>query len=285
MNMRAGAVYAAPGQEQLRRMARDVGLEAEVIPTHSPAEMSRVLKRLIAEGAEKVGVAGGDGTVEGAAQELAHSKTALGILPQGTFNNFAAALHVPHNLPGALRMLHDGVVREVDLGKVGSRYFTESAGVGLFADGLALYGAGANKNPLRGLYALLRLLLGFRAGAFRLVIDGTAHQQRAILCEVANTYRIAQAVPIAPEASVTDGELDVVTIGGIKARELLPYLRALRAQMHLDLPKVTSLRAREVRIEAGRRRNVHCDDRIIGQTPVTLSVQPGALKVLVDQRL
>jgi diacylglycerol kinase (ATP) len=285
MNVHAGAVYAAPGQEQLRRMARDVGLDAEVIPTHTPAEMSQVLKQLVAARAEKVGVAGGDGTVERAAQELAYSKTALGILPQGTFNNFAAALHVPHNLPGALRMLHDGVVREVDLGRVGSRYFTESAGVGLFADGLALYGARTNKNPLRGTYALLRLLLGFRAGSIRLVVDGTPHLQRTILCEVANTYRIAQAVPIAPEASVTDGELNVVTFGNIRMRELLPYLRALRAQMHLDLPQVTSIRAREVRIEAGRRRNVHGDDRIIGQTPITISVQPGALKVLVDQRL
>ena len=51
-------------------------------------------------------------------------------------------------------MLHDGVVRAVDLGKIGDRYFTESAGVGLFADALALYGQGTNKNFVRGLYAL-----------------------------------------------------------------------------------------------------------------------------------
>src|SRR6478672_8682776 len=50
-----------------------------------------------AEGVPRIGVAGGDGTVEVAVQDLARTETALGILPQGTFNNFATALRLPHN--------------------------------------------------------------------------------------------------------------------------------------------------------------------------------------------
>lgn len=285
MNTRAGAMHAQSGQEQLQRMAREADLEVEIIHTESPEAMTQALKKLVTEGAERVAIAGGDGTVRLAVQTLAHTGTALGILSQGTFNNFASALRVPHNLPAGLRMLRDGIVKEVDLGKVGDLYFTESAGVGLFADALALYGQGSNKNFLRGLYATARLGLAFQAHEIQVIVDGTPHPSRVTLCEVANTYRIAQAVPIAPEADLADGLLDIVVLSDLKRRELPSYLRALRAQLHLGLPKVTLLRGREVRIESARRRNAHADDQVIGVTPLTIAVAPKALKVLVDPRL
>jgi diacylglycerol kinase (ATP) len=285
MNTRAGAMHAASGKEQLERMARDVGLEILIIHTESKQDLKQTLKRLVAEGAEKVAVAGGDGTVELAVQELAHTDTALGILSQGTFNNFATTLRLHHNLPAALKTLKDGVVRAVDLGKIGDRYFTESAGVGLFADALALYGQGTNKNFLRGAYAFARLAVAFRPREITLTLDGEVHRESVALCEVANTYRIAQAAPIAPEADIADGLLDVVLFTDLKRSELPAYLRALRAQIHLGLPKTKTFRAREITLESARRRNVHADDEITGTTPVTITVQPGALKVLVDDTL
>lgn len=290
MNTRAGAMHAQSGQAQLQRMAQEADLEADIIHTESPEAMTQALQKLVADGAERVAIAGGDGTVRLAVQTLAHTKTALGILSQGTFNNFASALRVPHNLPAGLKMLRDGVVQEVDLGKVdlgkiGDHYFTESAGVGLFADALALYGQGSNKNFFRGLYATARLGLAFQAHEMQVIVDGAPHPSRVTLCEVANTYRIAQAVPIAPEADIADGLLDIVILSGLKRSELPSYLRALRAQLHLGLPKVTVLRGREIRIESARRRNAHADDQVIGVTPLTITVAPKALKVLVDPRL
>ena len=278
-------MHAQSGQEQLQRMAREADLDTKIIHTKSPEDMTLALQKLVKEGAERVAVAGGDGTVRLAVQTLAQTDTALGILSQGTFNNFASALRVPHNLPAALRMLRDGVVQQVDLGKVGDRYFTESAGVGLFADALALYGQGSNKNFLRGMYATARLCLAFEAHEVQVVVDGTPHPSRVTLCEVANTYRIAQAVPIAPDADIADGLLDVVILSDLKRHELWPYLRALRAQMHLGMPKVTVLRGREIRFEAAHPRNIHADDQIVGFTPITITVAPNALKVLVDPRL
>lgn len=201
----------------------------------------------------------------------------------GTANYFASALRLPHDLPSALRVLRDGDVREVGLGKVDGRYFTESAGVGLFADALALYGAGANKQFFRVLSAVVRVLLSFRAHRLQLTLDGETLVERAIMCVVANSYRMWLAMPVAPEAKLTDEELDVVIIGDLRRDELIPYYRAFRAQLQAGLPKVTTMRAREVRIETRRPMNVHGDDRIVGTTPVTISSQPPALKVLVDR--
>ncbi len=286
MNTRAGAMHAQSGQEQLQRMAREADLEIEIIHTESPEEMTKALQKLVAEGAERVGIAGGDGTVELAVQTLAHTNTALGILSQGTFNNFASALRIPHNLPAALKMLRDGVVQEVDLGKVGDRYFTESAGVGLFADGLALYGQGSNKNFLRGLYAAARLGLAFRAHEMQITVDGETHPSRVTLCEVANTYRIAQAVPIAPEADIADGLLDVV----ILQRHHAPRTAALPARPpRPDAPRPAQSDRPAAGAKCGSNPAAlamsHADDQIVGVTPLTITVAPKALKVLVDPRL
>ena len=92
---------------------------------------------------------------------------------------------------------------------------------------------------------------------------------------------MSYGVPVAPNAKLTDSVLDIVAVGNLSVRELLPYFRAMRAQTHGSLPKVRTLQAREVRIETRRPQNVHCDDQVIGTTPVTLTLQPRALKVLV----
>lgn len=286
MNTHAGALHAPVGGEQLIRMARDEGFAVRIIQTHGQEQMGREIERLVELGTPRIGIAGGDGTVEAAAQHLAHTNTALGILSQGTFNNVATALGIPHNLPAALRILCRGRVQAVDLGKIGDKYFAESAGIGLFADGLALYGQGTNKNLWRGLSAGLRILFSSRSQPVCLIIDGNpAIEERMVLCEIANTYRIAQAVPIAPHATISDGVLDVVVIGNIRRRDILPYLKAMRAQMHLDLPQVHVYQARrEIRIETPHRKsNVHADDCLVGATPVVVKVVPGALKVLVSR--
>jgi diacylglycerol kinase (ATP) len=282
-NAHAGALHAKAGPEQLKQMAEEIGLDAEIIGTESKEQMLEVIRQAVREGVKKVAVSGGDGTVHLAVQELAKTDSTLGIIPQGTANNFATALRLPQDLPSAVRVLKDGEVRSVDLGKVENVYFTEAAGVGLFADALAIYGAGTNKNFFRGVYAMLRVYFSATPRRLRLTIDGEREIERAVMCTVANTYRIGAAMPVAPGAKVTDGELDLVIVGDLRRSELIPYYRAFRAQMHMSLPKVSTQRARTVTIETRRPVNVHCDDTVVGTTPVTITAQPGALKVLVDR--
>lgn len=287
LNASAGAFSSSLSVEQMRNAALAEGFEAQVIATRSKREMLAKLELLVAQGCERVGVAGGDGTVALATQTLARTQTALGIIPQGTFNNFATALRLPMDLPSALRVLHEGEVRDIDLGSVqvhgrSPRLFTEAAGVGVFADALALYGKGSNKNFLRGLKAFTRVLFSMRARRLNIVLDGVEDTHRAIMCICANTYRMAQGVPVAPGARLTDDVLDVIIVGDLKPGEFVQYYRAFRAQTHTSLPKVTHLRANEIKISARRRINVHCDDAFVGTTPALIKSVPGALKVLID---
>jgi diacylglycerol kinase (ATP) len=283
MNGNAGRFRLSPQPEAVQELIDHLGLSLQVVPTHSEAEMVEALRRAVADRQHRIVVAGGDGTIHTAAQILAHTETALGIVPQGTMNNVANALRLPLDLPSALRVACHGEVRPVDLGRACERYFVESAGVGLFADALAVYGSSSNKNLWRGLIALVRVLADFRARRLRIEINGKVGQERAVFAVAANSFRIAQGLPVAPEASLTDGELDLLVLGDLERREIIPYLRAIRQQLHLTLPKAHLYRGRSIEIAANRTMPVHVDDRERGRTPVRIRAEPGALRVVVER--
>ncbi len=284
MNAKAGAHREKATPEQVKEFARQVGLEVEIIQTESKEDLVSHIRRLVSDKAPQLVIAGGDGTVHVAVQEMAGSQTALGIIPQGTANNFATALHLPReDVRLALEIIHEGRVQATDLGETCGEYFTEAAGVGLFADALAYYGKGTNKNFFRGCYALFNLFRHFGSRRIKLILDGKVHTERAVMCTAANTYRIAEAVAVAPDAKVNDGELDIVIVGDLSRWEVIKYYRAVKRREHRKLPKVTTLRASEIRIESDRAMHVHCDDAVVGETPVNVTVHPRALRVLVER--
>jgi diacylglycerol kinase (ATP) len=283
VNRSAGALSRSSPADELPAAAAASGVPIEVIVCDGVGVMRQTVARLRDDGAATIAVAGGDGTIALVAQELAHTTVDLGIIPAGTANNFATALGLPRDPAEALRVVRDGVTERVDLGKVGERYFTEAAGVGLFADSLEYYGKRTGKNPAKLLYAAGKLILSARARRMKLTIDGEQVVELAVMCTVANTYRMGLGAPVAPDATPTDGWLDVVVIGNLSRWELLSYYRAVMNERHLELPKVKATRARRVTIEALHPMNVHCDDRIIGTTPAEFSVARSALRVRVGR--
>jgi len=79
-------------------------------------------------------VGGGDGTLSSIVGAFAYKDAALGVLPLGTGNSFAQTLTVPRDLGGALDVIADGNVVDVDLGIVNGAYFSNVATIGLSAD-------------------------------------------------------------------------------------------------------------------------------------------------------
>lgn len=274
----------APGEPPLAAFAREAGLDVEIVFTRGASHMRRLMRERVLGKRDRVAVAGGDGTVHLAAQLLAGTDIALGILPQGTANNYATALRIPRDLPDAFRVLKEGHTRRVDLGLAGREYFTEAAGVGLFADLLAMTG-GAHRLAavLRGIAVLLRTLVFNRPWRMVLVIDGERQVEDVLSVTVANSFLVGYNIPIAPNAKVADARLDVVIIGSLTRREMFSYWRAIRRQEHLGLEKVQVVKAREVELRSRHTVSVHVDDRVRLKTPTTIRIAPGALTVIVDR--
>ena len=267
--------------------AARAGLEANVEPIPSPADLPELMRKALEEGFDTIVAAGGDGTVHSIAQALVGSPLRLGILPVGTANNIARALDIPFDLEGALRTVAEGVERRIEVGRVGGEYFLEAAGVGLFADILYAFGPEEPRSQelLRFLKVCVPLCWNPPAHTLRLILDGAAVQEQAIMIAVANTPYLGEGMPMAPDALVDDGLLDVVIVGAMTRWELFRFFFALLRGRSLELPQVGRRQAKTIEIQRVHRSHrpipVHADDHIVAETPVRLEVVPRALRVLV----
>lgn len=282
-NRYAGTLQRMRGQTPLEMYARDAGFDPEIVYTNSGIHLRRELRERI-QGVDRVVVAGGDGTIHSAIQVLANSGVALGILPQGTANNFARALRLPGDLPSAFRVLAEGEICEVSLGECEGEYFSEGAGVGIFADTLALSNsAGRTKSIARTLKVLLRLIVTNKPYRIQLTIDGERIVEDAFNVTIANSYTVGLNFPIAPHARLTDDFLDIILIGPLARGEWFKMFKAIRAQNHLEMPQVRALRGKHIHIDSRRPVRVHVDDRARKKTPVDVRIVPNALRVIVDR--
>ncbi|MBV2366477.1 sphingosine kinase [Streptomonospora sp. NEAU-YY374] len=155
---RRGTALAAETARRL--LAR--GVEVDLVAGRDAAEARARARACVAAGADVLAVAGGDGMVHLAVQELAGSTTALAVLPTGTGNDFARALGIPAGAPdAAAAAVAAGRRRRIDLGRltapagegaaegrVGQPSSATASGVGAGAgDGTPTGTAGAEARP------------------------------------------------------------------------------------------------------------------------------------------
>ncbi len=98
----------------------------------SPEQSAVALRRAVSDGAPRVLVAGGDGTLASAAAVLAGTGTALAVLPAGTLNHFARDHGIPDDPEEALRLAEHGRVQRVDVGYLNDQLFLGTSSVGAY---------------------------------------------------------------------------------------------------------------------------------------------------------
>jgi len=184
-NAASGAFLDAPGASvALRDLLRDAGFVAEFIEPDGQT-LSQRIDLACALGADMVVVAGGDGTIACAAQQLAGTGIVLGILPSGTMNVLAKDLGIPiGNVAAAIAILRDGQVREIDAGEVNGRVYLCASMLGLPARLARYREAGRGKGSVSRLWyrfarAALRAFAHYGAPRIVLTVDGKTLELRA----------------------------------------------------------------------------------------------------------
>jgi len=97
-----------------------------------PQELEDAIRRIVAEGATRILVAGGDGTIATAASALLETGSELAILPGGTLNHFATDLGIPKESAEALALATSGRARPADAALVNKRLFLNTSSVGAY---------------------------------------------------------------------------------------------------------------------------------------------------------
>lgn len=288
VNPRAGRGRAVRTAQGVAATLRARGI-CVVLPSIESATAARAYAaEAVARGDRAVVVIGGDGMCHLAIQELAGTSTALGVVPVGTGNDFAAGLGLPSDLESATtavaHALNQGEVRTVDLARTGQRWWASVLCAGFDS----AVNDRANRmrwphGPRRYDLALLAELIRLRAVSMTLDLDGASIQLEATLVAIGNTSSYGGGIPICPAADPRDGLLDVTVIGAVTRRELVRATPTLRRGAHLGHPAIRSFRAQSIalRTDADPKVTAYADGEPIQPLPVTATCQPGALRVLM----
>ena len=132
VNAGSGSVLGGETAQSLRERFIAFGIKANVHLAESGLEMVRLARHAAETDTELIVAGGGDGTISTVAVESAASGKTLGILPLGTLNNFSKDLGIPQDLNGAVRVIAQGVVRQVDLAEANGRVFINNSSIGLY---------------------------------------------------------------------------------------------------------------------------------------------------------
>jgi diacylglycerol kinase family enzyme len=168
----------------------------------------------VANGADALGMAGGDGSLAVVAAAAAAHGIPFVCVPAGTRNHFALDVGVNrHDLPGALDAFTSGVERLIDMAEVNGRLFLNNVSLGIYGD--AVRHPGYRDAKVRTLLETAQEVLGPSAQApgLRLLDDaGREHRHLAVVLVSNNPYAVDRPLVRGTRPALDTGQLGILVI-------------------------------------------------------------------------
>lgn len=286
---RQAVLFANPrsgrGRRWLWRIIEQCRLQnIEITSTHfdiSETYIQRVLHAAAQSGIHTVLVAGGDGTLGTMSRYLVDTDFTLGVLPAGTSNNFARSLDIPMDVAGAVGVVACGAHIQVDVARAGERIFAHAAIMGVNTN-FARRAQQLRRWIGRFSYPVAALEAYLKRDCFPVTLVVDDKEQRFTAFEVAFINAPAYAGPLdltVAEADPTNGQLRVVIVEDMTWRTILRALPRAFTHRNLKMPGIDVFSIRSVRVETETPMPMTLDGEIEGDTPVTITVIPSALRV------
>jgi YegS/Rv2252/BmrU family lipid kinase len=222
-------------------------------------------------------ICGGDGTLNYFINQYPNLQLPLVIFKGGTGNDFAWKLYGDIPVKEQLQQALAATPKAVDAGQCNGRYFINGVGIGF--DGEVVL-AREDNHLAKGrhgsyIWTVLKKVLFFREKAMQLEYDGAIEKSRFFMISIANGSRYGDGFMVVPQAIVTDGLLDVVTIGKVHWLTRFYYLLKVKKGLHLKYPFVASHRVKKIAVVADRLTAAHLDGELIQGHRFDIEVLPG----------
>ncbi|MGW1003652.1 diacylglycerol/lipid kinase family protein [Streptomyces sp. NPDC002520] len=279
MNPRSGG--GKVGRFGLVERAEELGARVILLGPSVRTDVTVLARQAVAEGADLLGVAGGDGTQALVAAVAAEHDLPFLVVSAGTRNHFAMDLGLDRSDPArCLDALTDGEELRVDLGDVSGRAFVNTVSFGVYAD-VVQHPEYRDDKAGTALNLMPDLLVGEGVRRLDARADGTALSSQQALLVSNNPYAAPDEFGSgARRPRLDDGELGVLGIrveGAAQAAEL-----AVLGSQSTGLTVMTAHRV-EVTSDEDEIPVAVDGEALRMATPVVCSLRPGALRVLVPR--
>ncbi len=212
VNPISGTVQKQGVVELIKRESVARQVPFEIYPTNAAGKYEELRKKIVSEYVTHIGIVGGDGTVNQVVNALRDLPIKFGIIPMGSGNGLALAAGIPKNISLALQLILEGKSRTVDAFFINDQFSCMLSGLGFDAQVAHDF---ANKAS-RGLMTYTRqtLINYFTATCFpfEVATDDFSFKTEAFFISIANSNQFGNSFTIAPQASLSDGLLDIVIV-------------------------------------------------------------------------
>ncbi len=232
-------------------------------------------------------VCGGDGSVSAVAGELAGTDIKLGILPAGTFNNFARSADIPLAMQEAVQVIFRGQSRAIDIGKVNGKIFINNSSIGLYPkvvrvrEKILIHWGGSKIVAMA--IAFLTLFKRFPILSIEFEIEGKTIQRKSPFVFIGNNEYEMNLLNIGSRKSLQGGKLSLYT-GNFESRrsilQIIIFILFNRLRQNRDFDYHT---ARKIRLETRKKyTHVSLDGEIYEmQSPLFYEIQPKQLQIIM----
>jgi diacylglycerol kinase (ATP) len=276
---RARLIYnPTSGREQIKRQLPEIldrleqaGYETSCHATKGVGDATKAAISAVEKAFDIVIAAGGDGTINEVVNGLAEQpiRPRLGIIPVGTTNDFARAIHVPRTVEKSVEVIAKGHTVPMDIGKVNDSYFINIAGGGRLTE--LTYEVPSRLKTMLGQLAYylkgIEMLPSLHPTQVVVEYDGKLFEGEIMLFLVANTNSVGGFEKLAPNAKFNDGMFDLIIL---KKANLAEFIRvankAIRGE-HIFDEQVIYAKANRIKVMTDEKMQLNLDGEYGGLLP------------------
>jgi diacylglycerol kinase (ATP) len=292
-NPTSGREQAAKKAALAEAILSKAGIKVDMYATQGQNDAERAATEACQGPYDTVIACGGDGTLHeiingiaagaGKGKGDSHQEIRLGIIPAGTTNDFARALKIPIETVQACKVILKGKVKKTDMGSLNSRLFINIAGGGYLTDityevpiKLKTY-LGQLAYFVKGIEKLPRLTpVRVCLKTPELVLE-----EEIMLFLTANSSSVGGFRNLAPEASLSDGMLDLIVLKTVNIAEFLQLVSKALYGGHIGHPKVVYLQTPWVEITSLDEVSLNTDGEFAGHLPCRIELHPRKINIIV----
>lgn len=280
----------------LKKVSKELhlaGIEHEGYSSDSLEKFRPHIHQEIDRGTRHFIAVGGDGSLHHLINGLyAHpsvplSEFTVACLPMGSGNDWSRTYHFPHSLRKCVRLIAQGHTQMQDLAVLRhlNREYIVVNNCGLGYDALVLKDTLNLPHPSPGsmkyLYSVLRLLFAHKSSKYRLEIDGTTFETDVFSLTIGNCAYNGGGIKQLAHAVPNDGKMDMVLVRTISPWTILRNVYRLFLGTMDHVKHVSSLHARQIRVDPGPSVYIEADGELIGTGSIDLKILPNALRFIL----
>jgi len=265
----------------LRKQVEQLARGSILCATTEAGEAERLARNAVTEGYQRIVAAGGDGTINEIVNGIAGHNVALGLLPLGTMNVFAAELGLPvNNLADCWKIIERNHSHRVDLPRANRKHFVQLAGVGLDAQAVKETSVAFKRSfgPLS--YLISAAQIASRPPPHLVIESKGAKTMEGSFVLIGNGRLYGGPFPFFKRALIDDGLLDVVVFKRIGYLDIIRYLQEVIFSSSISMPELEYFQTKRLRVSSEEDVPVEVDGEVVGTCPVEFRVRERGLRVL-----